>query len=149
MFLSNHIGDALLQGEIISSYAVHSQLDCSFECLLEETCVAYNYRNTNERYFENCQLSSTRQEGDLRRYGDWTFYEDEEDMKVVGKNKLAIFKITKLGDSQGRWKHLLVREEDINFEGTLLYLEHIWEHCEADGETRYRTLNKNFLFQGF
>ena len=71
----NETGDALPQEDVISSYVVHSQLECSFKCLLEEACVAYNYRHRNEKYLKNCQLfSNTTQEGEIKRNGDWIFY---------------------------------------------------------------------------
>ena len=72
-------GDTLPSRDIISTHAVYSEMDCSFKCLVTETCVAYNYRPTSSKYEMNCQLSNKkRQATEIKTNGEWTFYQDVE-----------------------------------------------------------------------
>ena len=78
-------GDTLPEGDIISSHAVHSQVECSLICLQKSTCVGYNYRPTEpNKYVVNCQLTDKTRgrdhEGNAK--GKWRFYQT---LKLVGK----------------------------------------------------------------
>ena len=66
----------------MSSYAVYSKIECSLKCLLEGTCIAYNYRPESTKYAENCQLNNKAQERESSGDGEWTFYQD---VKAVSK----------------------------------------------------------------
>ena len=77
IFIKN-TGDTLPEEDIISSYAVHSKIECSFQCLQASTCVGYNYRPKSNRYVVNCQLSSRIRGKDEQTIpkGNWEFYQD-------------------------------------------------------------------------
>ena len=79
--------------DIISSYAVHSKIECSFQCLQASRCVGYNYRPKSNRYAVNCQLSSKIRGKDEQTVakGNWEFYQDLEtvssDLRHIANNK--------------------------------------------------------------
>ncbi len=66
----------------MSSYAVHSKIECSLKCLQKGTCIGYNYRPESTKYAENCQLSNKMQGRECIGDGEWTFYQD---VKAVSK----------------------------------------------------------------
>ena len=73
-------------GDIISTHAVHSEMDCSFKCFRTETCVAYNYRPTSSKYEVNCQLSNkTHQAIEISANGEWTFYQEVKPAVSFGR----------------------------------------------------------------
>ena len=72
--------DALSPEDIVSSYAVHSEIECSFKCLQKGTCIGYNYRPKSTNYAENCQLSNKTHKEETSGNGEWTFYQDLEEV---------------------------------------------------------------------
>ena len=69
----------LAKEDVISSYAVHSKVECSLKCLQTSPCFGYNYRSKSNKYAVNCQLSKkTQDKGKYRTgaKGEWTFYQD-------------------------------------------------------------------------
>jgi hypothetical protein len=75
---SDKTGDTLPPDDIISSHAVHFQVECSLRCLQKSTCSGYNYRTKSNKYAVNCQLSNKAPEREAERNGEWTFYQDLE-----------------------------------------------------------------------
>ena len=76
-FLLSKTGDELPKEDIISSYAVHSQLECSHRCLQTSSCVGFNFRPKSNKYAVNCQLSNknrARNEMTNEVKREWTFY---------------------------------------------------------------------------
>ena len=62
--------------DIISTHHVHSQLDCSFCCGNEATCVGFKYKHGVSSPSVNCQLSNTT--GENNRVDDddqgWVYF---------------------------------------------------------------------------
>ncbi|XP_028416421.1 uncharacterized protein LOC114540476 [Dendronephthya gigantea] len=73
-------GNSLATDYIISSYAVHSEIECSLKCLEEETCVAYNYRPILAHGEINCEISNSSSHKDIKVFakGEWILYQDLE-----------------------------------------------------------------------
>ena len=66
-------GPSLAPEEIISSYVVDSELECSTRCVGKSTCTAFNYRKISMEYAANCQISNTTEERDHLEEGEWWF----------------------------------------------------------------------------
>lgn len=75
-----NVGESLPEGDTISSCAVNSEVECSFQCLQTSTCIGYNYRPKSKNYAENCQLSSKTQDAYLTvdAIENWEFYQDSQ-----------------------------------------------------------------------
>ena len=51
--------------DIISTHHVHSEMECSFRCLNEPTCVGFKYKHGVSSPSVNCQLSNTTAENNM------------------------------------------------------------------------------------
>jgi hypothetical protein len=62
----------------ISALHVHFEMDCSFACLKEPTCVGFKYKHGVSGQSVNCQLSNTTGENDLADERDkgWAYFID-------------------------------------------------------------------------
>ncbi|XP_028410712.1 uncharacterized protein LOC114533400 [Dendronephthya gigantea] len=65
---------------MISNYTVHSEDECSFECIQNPGCLGYNYRPKSKQYEVNCQISNKTKDGGRERVGisTWIFYQSLE-----------------------------------------------------------------------
>ena len=64
--------------DIISIHYVDSEIDCSFRCLKEPTCVGFKYKHGVNSPSVNCQLSNSTGENDMADDDDqgWMFFVD-------------------------------------------------------------------------
>jgi hypothetical protein len=70
----------LTLAEIISVHNVHSQLECSFNCLKEPSCVGFKYKYGTRSPSVNCKLSNTIGRNNMVIYNDngWVFFIEVE-----------------------------------------------------------------------
>ena len=71
-----HVIDYSLVGHVISSTQVPSRIDCGFNCLDEQRCVSYNYKE-GEKVFHDCELNSESKEtrsSDLTERTNYSYY---------------------------------------------------------------------------
>ena len=74
----------LTLADIISVHNVHSQLECSFNCLKEPSCVGFKYKYGTNSPAVNCKLSSTTGKNNMEIYDDqgWVFFIDVQNNPV-------------------------------------------------------------------
>ena len=75
--------------DIISTHHVHSEMDCSFRCVNEATCVGFKYKHGVSSPSVNCQLSNTTGEKIMMDDDDddqgWVYFVDIEARLVSEK----------------------------------------------------------------
>ena len=80
----NH-GNSLKEEEVVSSYSVHSQVDCSLKCREEQFCVGYNYRLKSRAGEINCQTghnTTLKRDAESVVNGEWIFYQNLDYLPV-------------------------------------------------------------------
>ena len=62
--------------DIISTHHVHSEMECSFRCGNEETCVGFKYKHGVSSPSVNCQLSNNTGENNMVDDDDqgWVYF---------------------------------------------------------------------------
>jgi hypothetical protein len=71
-------GGSLSTAHVIDIHQVNSEAQCFLRCQTEQTCVGFNYKQTNDGlHTENCQLSNSSYE-DINQIGneEWTYFGD-------------------------------------------------------------------------
>ena len=71
--------------DILSSYIVNSEVECSLKCSDEHLCVGYNYRITSPEHEINCQLTTNtaiKIKIKSAGHGQWVFYQDTDTLSV-------------------------------------------------------------------
>jgi hypothetical protein len=73
--------------DIISTLRFDSEMDCSFGCLKELTCVGFKYKHGVSSPSVNCQLSNSTGENDMADDDDqgWVFFVDIKSKMVRKK----------------------------------------------------------------
>ena len=74
-----NIGNPLAPEDVLSSFIVESEVECSLQCFDEETCVGYNYRIQSTKNEINCQLTANKAlRRNIKSVGgeQWVFYQD-------------------------------------------------------------------------
>ena len=78
-------GGTLNKRDIISSLIVHTELECSNECLAKTGCSSFNYRSPLDAQ-NNCQLSNkSRDELTTIQHGEWIFYQNIPIVSFISK----------------------------------------------------------------
>ena len=70
---------------------VNSEVECSFKCLKEQSCVGYNYRAESYKDEKNCQISNKTKDKNGKD-GEWTFYL-EVNVATVSEIFIYVFQI--------------------------------------------------------
>lgn len=75
---------SLTLADIISTHNVRSEIECSFNCLKDQTCVGFKYKSGTNTPPVNCQLSNTTGKNNTAMTNDqgWVFFIDVQHIPV-------------------------------------------------------------------